>query len=65
MSYTDEQARREKRYRVNLNHYQANAIEALALLHRKQPGTYLAEIIKAHLETYQPGNDIEIIRRSA
>lgn len=51
--YTDERARREVRYRVNLNHYQAEAIEALAKLHQKQPASYLAEIIKIHLESFR------------
>ena len=51
--YTDPKSRKEVRVRVNLNHYQADAIEALARLHRKQTATYLAEIISAHLETYE------------
>lgn len=33
MAYTDPNARKEVRYRVNLNHYQAEAIEALARQH--------------------------------
>lgn len=53
MSYTDPKARKEVRYRVNLNYYQAGAVEALAKLHRKQAATYLAEIIEAHLEAYK------------
>lgn len=55
--HTDPKARKEMRYRVNLNHYQAEAIEALARLHRKQAASYLAEIIDAHLETYQTKRD--------
>lgn len=53
MAYTDEKARREVRYRVNLNHYQASAVEALAKLHEKQPASYLAEIIKQHLDSFR------------
>lgn len=53
MAYTDPKARKEARYRVNLNHYQAEAIEALARLHRKQTATYLAEIIRQHLDAYR------------
>ena len=52
MAYQDEKARKEIRYRVNLNHYQSEAIEALARLHRKQTASYLAEIIRQHLEAY-------------
>ncbi len=60
MAYTDPQAKKEVRYRVNLNHYQADAIEALARLHRKQTATYLAEIIRQHLEAYRdPVTDVE------
>lgn len=54
MAHIDPKARKEKRYRVNLNHYQAAAIEALAVLHRKQSSTYLAEIIENHLEALNP-----------
>lgn len=57
MAHIDPMARKEKRYRVNLNYYQAGAIEALARLHRKQAATYLAEIIEAHLETYKTEKD--------
>lgn len=49
--HIDPKARKEKRFRVNLNHYQAAAIEALAMLHRKQAATYLSDIIEAHLES--------------
>lgn len=51
--HIDPKARKEKRYKINLNHYQAGAIEALAHLHRKQPASYLNEIIEAHLEAYR------------
>lgn len=50
--YTDEKARKDVRYRVNLNQYQAAAVEALARLHQKQPASYLAEIIKVHLDSF-------------
>lgn len=53
MAYTDKKARKEVRYRVNLNHYQAAAIEALAKLHQKQLATYLNEIIKIHLDSFR------------
>ena len=51
MAHIDPKSKKEKRYRVNLNHYQAAAIEALAALHRKQAASFLAEIIDAHLES--------------
>lgn len=57
MAYADPKARKEVRVRVNLNHYESEAIEALARLHRKQAASYVAEIIRAHLETYQPKTD--------
>lgn len=53
MSYADPMAKKEIRYRVNLDHYQSDAIESLARLHRKQTATYLAEIIRQHLESYR------------
>lgn len=61
MTHKDPMAKKEVRYRVNLNHYQAGAIEALAMLHRQQAATYLAEVIKAHLKAKEqepPQNNI-------
>jgi len=52
MAYEDRRAVRAERYRINLNQYQADAIEALARLNRKQPATYLSEIIETYLEAY-------------
>jgi len=52
MAYADRDAVRSERYRINLNRYQAEAIEALARLNRKQPATYLSEIIETYLEAY-------------
>lgn len=51
--YSDPKARKDVRIRVNLNHYQADVLEALARMHKKQTATYLGEIIAAHLETYE------------
>lgn len=52
MAHIDPKAKKECRYRVNLNHYQSAAVDALAALHRKQAASYLAEIIEAHLESF-------------
>lgn len=62
MAYTDPMAKKEVRYRVNLNHYQSDAIEALARLHRKQTATYLAEIIRQHLDAYRDPVDDRLAR---
>lgn len=56
MAYIDPKAKKEKRVRVNLNHYQFAAIEALATLHRKESASYLREIIEAHLESLNTEN---------
>lgn len=59
--HIDPMAKKEVRIRINLNHYQARAVEALAALHRKQAATFLAEIIDAHLESYKTeGNNNNI-----
>lgn len=55
--HIDPKAKKECRFRINLNYYQANAIEALAALHRKQAASYLAEIIEAHLENLNTENN--------
>lgn len=65
MAHIDPKARKDRRYRVNLNHYQSAAIEALAALHRKQSATYLAEIIEAHLETLNTENHTDNVSRCA
>lgn len=57
MAHIDPMAKKEVRVRVNLNHYQAAAVEALAALQRKQTATFLAEIIDAHLESYRTENN--------
>ncbi len=57
MAHVDPKARKEKRYRINLNHYQSNAVEALAMLHRKQAASYLADIIQAHLDSLDVQNN--------
>lgn len=49
--HIDPRAKKECRYRVNLDHYQAAAIDALAAVHRTQPASYLREIIEAHLDS--------------
>jgi len=62
MSYKDPANKKDQRFRVNLNAYQADAIEALAALHRKQAASYLADIIEAHLDalnTHQDDNSIK------
>jgi hypothetical protein len=62
MAHIDPKAKKEVRFRVNLNHYQAAAVEALAALHRKQAASFLAEIIEAHLESYATENNNNINR---
>lgn len=54
MAHTDPNAKKDVRVRVNLNRYEADAVEALARLHRKQTASYLHEIIVAHLESFEP-----------
>lgn len=49
--HIDPKAKKECRYRVNLNHYQSAAVETLAALHRQQAASFLANIIEAHLES--------------
>lgn len=51
--HTDPLARKEKRYRVNLNYYQSEKVEKAAREVRKQTATYLAEIIDAHLKSLE------------
>jgi uncharacterized membrane protein affecting hemolysin expression len=40
------------RFKVNLNHYQADVVEALARLNRKQTATLLAEIIESYIDQF-------------
>lgn len=51
--YTDPKARKDIRIRVNINHYEADVLEALARMHKKQTATYVGEIIAAHLESFE------------
>lgn len=60
MSYNDPKAKKEVRYRINLNHYQADAVEALAKLHRKQTASYLHEIVMAHLASFELPEESEV-----
>ncbi|KZZ68090.1 hypothetical protein A3765_10590 [Oleiphilus sp. HI0130] len=62
MAYNDPKAKKEVRYRINLNHYQADAVEALARLHRKQTASYLHEIVLAHLASFEMSEEEEIVR---
>lgn len=64
MSHIDPKARKERRFRVNMNHYQGEAIDALATLHRMQSATFLSQIIEAYLDSFkdagatkQPSNE--------
>lgn len=53
MTYEDPKARRDGRVRVNLNHYEIAAVNALAKYNRMQPATYAAEILRNHLNTFK------------
>lgn len=50
--HKDPIAKKEVRFKVNLNHYQADVIESLARLNRKQTATLLAEIIEAYIDQF-------------
>lgn len=63
--HVDPKAKKEIRIRVNLNHYQADAVEALARLHRKQTATYVAEIVEAHLDMFAKVNDKNMLNECA
>ncbi|MAM87539.1 MAG: hypothetical protein CME36_09570 [unclassified Hahellaceae] len=64
MSHDDPKARKEQRFRVNLDYYEADAVKALAKLHRKQAATYLAEIVRHHLESLNV-EEPQMVRQSA
>lgn len=57
--YTDRRAVRSKRYRINLNQYQREVIDALAKYHRKQAATLLSEIIEDYLDQFETKQSIE------
>jgi hypothetical protein len=65
MTHMDPNARRDKRHKVNLNTYESNAVEALAMLHRQQTSTYLTGIIKAHLEALKTDRSSDQTNKSA
>lgn len=63
MAYKDPAHAKRNRPRINLADEEFKALEALAVLHKKQLSSYLRSVILEHLNQFQVENDKNTLRR--